>query len=303
MKNNFLDNVFIWTEAYNCGEILNPMIKSYVKHHDYPINIFASEKDFAFIETKSPLLIFQNLKNTRNLAKIENRILRKYKQGHKGTAELWNHVINNQSERFFLHLDSDTIFLSDVVTELIEAVKLKGFSLAGSRRPYFNRTYRKTGQDGKKLNRLPDVVNTDCFIFDKRLINTWPHFLLKRKIVGRRPIRHPVIDFFDPVSFEIIRKGGLVLYMDTPNDGNKSFPNLKSEFHDKRISFSAVGSGLNFYKNPNTKTSIGYRKFALSSYALYAKWLLNKDIGVQPLDAPEIVSKLNKLNRDHWTLE
>jgi len=301
--NNFNTDVFIWTEAYNCGEILNPMINSYVKHNKYPINIFGTEKDLAYIETKSPLLKYQNLKSTKTLIKIENQILQKYKHGHKGTAELWAHIITYRPERYFLHLDSDTIFLSDVITDLIGAVKLKGYSLAGSRRPYLHRTYRKTGQDGKKLNQLPDVVNTDCFIFDKNLINTWPHFYLKRKIVGRRPIKHPVVDFFDPVSFEIISKGGLVLYMDTPNDGNKSFSNPNSEFHNKRISFAAVGSGLNFYKNPSTKTSPGYRNFAISSYALYSKWLLNKDIGVPPLDAPEMISKLNKLNQDKWTVE
>jgi hypothetical protein len=300
---DFNDDVFIWTEAYNCGEILNPMISSYIKNNKYPINVFGTKTDLAFIETKSPLVVYQNLKSTKKLIKIENQIMQKYRHGHKGTAELWNHIINYRPERYFLHLDSDTIFLSDVITDLIKAVKLKGYSLAGSRRPYLHRTYRKTGQDGKKLDKLPDVVNTDCFIFDKRLINTRPYFYLKRKIAGRRPIGHPVVDFFDPVSFEIISKGGLVLYMDTPDDGNKSFSKPNSEFHNKRISFAAVGSGLNFYKNPSTKTSVGYRKFAISSYALFAKWLLNKDIGVPPLDAPEIVSKLKKLNQEQWTLE
>ena len=303
MIHNFDNDVFIWTEAYNCGEILNPMLNSYIRHNKYPIKIFGTENDLAYIKTQSPLLKHQNLKNTKGLIKIENRILQKYKHGHKGTAELWSHIITNRPEKYYLHLDSDTIFLSDVVTDLISAVKLKGYSLAGSRRPYLHRTYRKTGRDGIKLNKLPDVVNTDCFIFDKKLLNTRPRFYLKRKIVGRRPIKHPVVDFFDPVSFELISKGGLVLYMDSANDGDKSFPNLNSEFHKKRISFAAVGSGLNFYKNPSTKTSPGYRDFAISSYALYSSWLLNKDIGVSPLDAPEIVSKLKKLNQNKWTIE
>jgi hypothetical protein len=41
---------------------------------------------------------------------------------------------------------------------------------------------------------------------------------------------------------------------------------------------------------------------ALSSYSLFAKWLLNKDIGIVPLDAPEIVSKLEKLNQKTWSI-
>ena len=202
-----------------------------------------------------------------------------------------------------MHLDSDTIFLSDVVSELIESVKYKNYNLVGSRRPYFNRPYRKEGADGRRLDRLPDVVNTDCFIFDKKYVSLWPRWYLKRKIVGRRPLLHPVVDFFDPVSFEIISKGGSVLYIDSPNQNFKGLPNPESDFHRKRISFAAVGSGLNFYKNPDVVTSPGYKSFALSSYSLYAKWLLGKDIGITPLDAPEIVSKLEKLNAETWELE
>jgi len=174
--------------------------------------------------------------------------------------------------------------------------------LVGSRRPYLHRSYRKSGSDGIRLDKLPDVVATDCFIFDKKLIQKRPYWYLNRKIVGRRPIKHPVVDFFDPVSFEIIAKGGLVLYMDSPNDGTSSVTNFDSEFMQKRISFAAVGSGLNFYKNPNVETSPGYKNFALSSYSLFAKWLLNKDIGIVPLDAPEIVSKLEKLNQTTWSI-
>ena len=112
MIHNFDNDVFIWTEAYNCGEILNPMLNSYIRHNKYPINIFGTENDLAYIKTQSPLLKHQNLKNTKGLIKIENRILQKYKHGHKGTAELWSHIITNRPEKYYLHLDSDTIFLS-----------------------------------------------------------------------------------------------------------------------------------------------------------------------------------------------
>ena len=93
------------------------------------------------------------------------------------------------------------------------------------------------------------------------------------------------------------------MYIDSPNQGISSVTNLDSEYMQKRISFAAVGSGLNFYKNPEVVTSPGYRSFALSSYSLYAKWLLNKDIGITPLDAPEIVIKLEKLNQNTWKIE
>ena len=302
MKVNLAKDVFIWTEAFNCGEILDPMLKSYLVHNEFELNIFGTSKDFNHVTVKSSLLKFHDLSMDKKTSKIETRILKKYQYGHKGTAELWKYLITKRRERYFIHLDSDTIFLAEVITDLIESVKLKGYSLVGSRRPYLHRSYRKSGIDGIRLDKLPDVVATDCFIFDKKLIQKRPYWYLNRKIVGRRPIKHPVVDFFDPVSFEIIAKGGLVLYIDSPNDGTSSITNFDSEFMRKRISFAAVGSGLNFYKNPNVETSPGYKEFALSSYSLFANWLLNKDIGIAPLDAPEIVSKLEKLNQTTWNI-
>jgi len=303
MSINLAKDVFIWTEAFNCGEILNPMLKSYLAHNKFELNIFGTSIDFDHVTSESALLKFHYLKNDKKTFKLENKILKNYKYGHKGTAELWKYLIIRRPERYFIHLDSDTIFLGDVITELIESVKLEGYSLVGSRRPYLHRTYRKSGSDGIHLDKLPDVVATDCFIFDKKLIQKWPHWYLKRKIVGRRPIKHPVVDFFDPVSFEIIDKGGSVLYIDSPEEGSSSVTNSESEYLQKRISFAAVGSGVNFYKNPEVKTSPGYRNFALSSYSLYSKWLLNKDIGVTALDAPEIINRLEKLNQNTWKID
>lgn len=303
MNKTLADNVFIWTEAFNCGEILNPMIASYLKHNDFTLNVFGTSEDFKEVQSSSPLLKFHDLRKNKKTTKIEKKILNSYKSGHKGTAELWSYIIRSKKERYFIHLDSDTVFLDDVITDLINSVKINENSLVGSRRPYLHRTYRKSGLDGAMLNRLPDVVNTDCFIFDKNYISLKPAWNLRRKIWGKRPLSHPVVDFFDPISFEIIKKGGKVHYIDSPNLGSQSFTNLKSDFHNKRISFAAVGSGLNFYKNPKTKTSPGYRNFALASYSLYSRWLLNKDIAISPLDDPDLIIKLKKLNQNTWKLD
>lgn len=303
MNKTLADNVFIWTEAFNCGEILGPMITSYLKHNNYTLNVFGTSEDLKKVTSTSQLLRFHDLRNSKKTIKIEKKILNGYKYGHKGTAELWTYLIRNREERYFLHLDSDTVVLDDVITELITSVKMDGNNLVGSRRPYLNRPYRKSGLDGAMLNRLPDVVNTDCFIFDKKYISLNPAWNLRRKIWGKRPLTHPVVDFFDPISFEIINKGGKVHYIDSPDRGTQSTTNLNSDFHNKRISFAAVGSGLNFYRNPETKTSRGYRDFALASYSLYSKWLLNKNISIPPLDDPGLISKLTKLNQITWKLD
>jgi hypothetical protein len=303
MNKTFADNVFIWTEAFNCGEILNPMIASYLKHNNFVLNVFGTSEDLKEVHSSSQLLKFHDLRKNKKTIKIEKKILNGYKSGHKGTAELWSYLIRTREERYFLHLDSDTIVLDDVITELIASVKMDGNSLAGSRRPYLNRPYRKSGLDGVMLDRLPDVVNTDCFIFDKKYISLKPAWNLRRKIWGKRPLSHPVVDFFDPISFEIIKKGGRVHYIDSPNQGTQSVTNNLSDFHKKRISFAAVGSGLNFFKNPHTKTSLGYRDFALASYSLYSKWLLGKNIEIPPLDNPDLIYKLKKLNQETWELD
>lgn len=296
-------DVFIWTEAFNCGEILNPMLESYLYHHKYELNVFGTTDDFNEVKISSPLLIYHDLSKNKKSIKLEKKILNGYKSGHKGTSELWAYLILNRKERYFLHIDSDTVFLGDVISDLINCVKVDQFNLAGSRRPYFHRTYRKSGRDGRELDKLPDVINTDCFIFDKTLISLKPAWILKRKIAGKRLLRHPIVDFFDPIAFEIIRRNGKICYIDSPQDGSRSRTNLESEFYAKRISFAAVGSGLNFYKNPEVKTSPGYKAFALASYSLYAKWLLNKDLTIPPIDAPEIVGKLKKLNKNNWALD
>jgi len=295
--------IFIWTEAFNCGEILNPMLCSYVKHHNYPIHVFGSKSDFNEVEIKSDMIILETLSNrNRPFSISEAKILNAYKSGHKGTAALWSHIIISRKEKIFIHLDSDTIFLNDVVTDLIQAIKVEGNSIAGSRRAYKNRGYRKSGKDGQQLNQRPDCVNTDCFAFTSEYISKWPKFWLTRKISGRRVSMKPVVDFFDPVTFEIIKKSKKIKYMDSPSDGYHSTLNHQSKFMESRISFAAVGSGCNFYKNGHKGIPEGYSGFALASYSLFAKELLGKNIDVIPLNDKDIIAKLSRLDKVKWQL-
>ena len=238
--------VFIWTEAFNCGEILEPMLSSYIKHNTHPIHVFGTENDLEKISIKSELIIYKTLSNQKIFFKsVEKWILSGYKKGHLGTAALWEHLINSRSESIFIHLDADTIFLADVISDLVNAIEIEGFSIAGSRRPYRNRPYRQKGKDAFMLNARVDCINTDCFAFNKRYVSKYPRFWLRRKILGKRVSIYPVVDFFDPVTFEIIRKGGKIKYMDSPNGGLFSNINKKSKFITDRISFGGV---LNKFK-------------------------------------------------------
>ena len=297
------EEVFIWTEAFNCGEILNPMLSSYLKHNKSLIHVFGTEKDFQEVSFESKLVKFEKLDTKRRFRTVESKILKGYKNGHKGTAILWEYIINSRPEKIFIHLDSDTIFLGEVISDLIKATMIEGYAIVGSRRAYKNRGYRKEGKDGQLLDLRPDVVNTDCFAFNKKFIKKFPRFWLRRKIHGRRVSTKPVVDFFDPVTFEIIKKGGLIKYIDSPNSGFHSVINYNSRFMEARISFAAVGSGCNFFKNGHEGVPGGYWGYALASYSLFAREFLNKDIGVEPLNDEILKGKIAKLDKVNWILK
>jgi len=301
MKNS-KNEVFIWTEAFNCGEILAPMLSSYIKHHELPIHVYGTQNDLDEVPLKSDLIIFEKLNKKYNAVSVEDKILKGYRNGHRGTAILWAYLIKSRPEKIFIHLDSDTIFLENVVTELIDAIMIKGYAIAGSRRAYKNRGYRKEGLDGKLLNLRPDAVNTDCFAFNTQYINKHPHFWLRRKIRGSRVSIYPVVDFFDPITFEVLKKGGLIKYMDSPEEGFNSYINTDSKFIKSRISFAAVGSGCNFYKNGHAGIPKGYSDFALASYSLFALEFLKKNTGITPLKSEELESQLSILDKDNWVL-
>lgn len=296
------EKVFIWTEAYGCGEILPPMVNSFLAHHKNQLNIFATEKDFEhlkYIDNEQIRKISLEHENPR----INKRVRAGYKRGHLGTARLWSYIIRSSNERFFVHLDADTIFVDNVINELLSSLIDNEFAIVGSRRPYKFRTYRLNGSGAKVLNQLPDVINTDCFGFDKSYVSTFPTFILTRRILGKRQLSRPIIDFFDPIVFEVIKKGGAINYADSPFDGPSSRANKESAFHEKRISFSAVGSGSNFYKNPTSKTSPGYRNYALSSYSLYSHLLLNTELNIPILEDKLIINKIKRLDRTLWKLK
>lgn len=297
--------LYVWTEAFNCGEILSPMLKSYTTHHNREIHVWGFENDIAAIDFSHPLVLFHAIKikpGFVNFLQLGRRLKRAYKKGHRGTAVFWSYLIRKFPRHFLVHLDSDQVFLADCLEPISEAADL-GFSAAGSRRPYRYRTYRLEGRSARRLNGHPDTLNTDCFGFNSADIKNRNSPLLVRRIQGKRPLRYPVIDFFDPITLEMHYMNFRIKFIDSESEGLQGKQNKSHTFIANRISFAAVGSGLNFLKNPLTKTSPGYRSFAVSSYSLFAYYLLNKDTGLEMLQDREIKEKLDKLDRSSWTLK
>lgn len=301
MKKNL--SVFVWTEAFNCSEILPPFIQSFKKHHSFPIHVFTSKEELGRIPAIPGVYAssLPNSKVNRLLKSTHNSVITGYHKGHLGTARVWSNVIRSRTEDVLVHVDADTVFLADCITPLIKILE-EDMDIVGARRPYLFRSYRKEGIDGRMLDKRPDTLNTDLIAFRRESIPNKYSPFLTRRIRGRRPIRYPVVDFFDPVVFRMIENRKRIYYFDSPDKGSQSLQNLESPIFTNRISFAAVGSGLNFFKNPEAQTSPGYRAYALASYSLFAKYLLGENVGIPPLDAPELVNRLEKLDKTSWTI-
>lgn len=298
------ESIFIWTEAFNCAEILPPMLSSFVKHHDYSVHVFTTQDEFSRIPSLPNVYpsVLSDSKTNRILKSSQDSIVKGYGKGHLGTARIWSNLIRSREEEILIHIDADTIFLDDCISPLVTYFK-QGADLVGTRRSYLNRSYRKSGLDGLLLDLRPDAVNTDLIAFKRDAIPGKLSPFLTRRIRGKRSTLLPVVDFFDPIVFQMIRRGKKIVYCDSPEEGKRSVLNKNSPTIKNRISFAAVGSGLNFFKNPKVQTSPGYRNFALASYSLFARHFLDTEIDIIPLEDLELMDKIKRLDKETWTLD
>lgn len=300
------DSVFIWTEALGCGEILDPMVRSYLAHHEASIHVIGYESDLKDLP-KDPRIIpmvIDEEGSHLNLKRSDIQLA--YQSGHRGTALLWTKIIKSRSEQVLVHLDADNIFLGDVLSLILDPMQ-KGYSVTGTRRPYRYRL-SKSALIHKVIHHFRrDCVNTHSFAFNRELIKleeeTVMSFIEGRGRNKFSPYVLPVIDFFDNLTFYLARKGNGVFYLDSENQSRHGHHTRYGTMESRLISFAAVGSGSAFYKNPGAKTSESYKDFALSSYSLFSKYLLDKDIDYPMLESPYLVDLLSRLDKSTWTLK
>lgn len=272
---------YIFTEAYNCGLILNKCLESFYKFHpETQINIFGNDADFKHIEKK----------DTFNFISLQDdyELKRHYKEGHSGTAYIFSKVIREFSSGFdyLLHIDSDVIFRKESLS-LIDNEILNGYDLIGPRR-----CYRHNLNGRKDLFNLPDVVQTYFFAFNKNKISNYDFNILQKMVVGGyNPLGHSFLDYFDPVSFDILNNGGQVFYLDFNYVGAQnelgSRANIFGEinkhldFGNNLIHFAGVGSGAKFFFNGIEKAHKGYAEWALKRFATYYQLYYGIDIGLE----------------------
>ena len=272
---------FIFTEIYGCGKIGKIALKSaYLHHPDTPINIFGTPNDFQYIE-KHPQFVFHDISN-------EAKILNNFNYGHLGTASLWAKIILEREEQYIIHFDSDVIFRAPVFDDLIEKLR-SGYSIVGS-----IRNYQHNPGHIDNVCYLSDVSQTMCFGFNREKITARDYTIFTKMCQGTyNPYGHPVIDFFDPVMFDILRNNGTIYYLSQDEFGGcdlygkrvNKYPKLNAviDFGDKLVHFSSVGSGMYYYLHPDrigNKVPRAYIDYAKEKYAVFCKIFYNEDIDI-----------------------
>jgi hypothetical protein len=271
------DDIFIFAIAYNCGKVLNKMLESFHKHHDAKIHLFGTHKDFKDA-MKHPNNEYIEMSSDLNLREY-------FKQGHLGTSYIWTKILLGEYGNYskVIQIDSDVIFRGECLSDITSKFE-DGFDLIGPRRPYKN---NKCNRDD--IRHLDDVVSTYFLGVNLNKISKYDFNTLHRMIVGYYcPSGNPILDFFDPVSFDIIRNGGKVCYLpfedygstDESGNSDNGFPKLNElyDFGNKIIHFAGIGSGMNFYYNGNGNVPPTYTEWAKKRFSLYMKVFYNEDI-------------------------
>lgn len=285
-----MDDILIFTEAYNCGLVLKKCLESFHKHHNKKVTIFGTPEDFKHLTPHDNNILY----DISNFTDIING----YKRGHNGTAQIFAKIINDtlSDKPKAIHFDSDTIFRSECIN-LIEEKLNEGFDLVGPYRCYKNNLNGRTD-----LGHLRDVVQTYIFGFNKNKINKGVGDLVSMCEGLHNPLGHPILDFFDPVSFNILQNGGQTYFLDYNDyggmnaDGDKTNYygeiNHRIDFGHKIIHFAGVGSGMSYYNNPGFGSSGGYIAWAKSQYIIYQKLFYDENFpGEYEHDKYEIIKK------------
>ena len=298
---------FIYTECVNCPEIAYTAITSFLKHHsEYVINVYLTKADKEYLDER---IFDKKLIRYINYILLDDSISKVYSEnGHLGTAIIWSNVINNfrNTNVKCIHFDSDVIFLGDGCNEIIK--KLNSSDIVGSKRCYkMNRNNRDD------IRYLDDTVATYCFGFNPSKIDIFNDDVLIPMVRGvYNPLNHPILDFFDPITFNILKNKGTIRFINNnilggfddtgSRENNNAAINNIFDVGSKIIHFSAIGSGLNYLKlkekGLETRVPLSYIKAGLKSYAIYNYLILNDDIN--KIDDPSIYETLIKFKNDFF---
>ena len=295
--------IFVWTEAFNCAELLNPLLKSYCEVEHQKVHAFLFDYEFSkitYFNEKIEYIVIPTKPRSLNLIKslrllILGRWIKSgYNKGHLGTARFWAFLIKSRKENLFVHFDSDILFVKSVVNTISEELK-NGSVCVGRRRMY---KYNLNNVD--KVRHKKDCIDTVLFGFNARILKFLPLVILVPLIRGKGLISRMfhTLDFFDKITF-LLSKFGRLTYVDSPTSGNHGYANSESNFNKSFLEiFSAVGTGCALWNKHVTEVALDmdklsvYQKYALSNYSFYSKYILRNPINYQSTEDPQLVGAL-----------
>ena len=268
---------FVFTEIFECGKVGEMAIESFAKYHpNQTVHVYGVPRDFEWI-IPGCQIVFHDISP-------ESEITNGYEQGHLGTARLWAKLIKERPEKYLIHFDSDIIFRQEALSDIVSKLKT-GADLVGP-----IRNYKNNPNHLDNVRYLPNVCQTLFFGFNRNKVSNYNYQTLTSMCKGSyNPLGHPVIDFFDPVMFDILHNGGKAHFLTAVDYGGYDSSGKRAankfarenkiiDFGNKLVHFSAAGSGMNFYNNSAKIHGVpdSYRSYALEKYALFCQLFYNE---------------------------
>ena len=292
---------FIWTEALGVAEILSPFLRSYIQHNTYPIHVIVYEDELNHLPNSKliiPVLLRDGSPSDLNLPSI-SEMKKLYSSGHLGTARLWAELISTTKSEFLIHFDGDIICFGDIVSPIIEQLE-NGYAIVGIRRA------NKYGVQGWNLRNLiisayRDTVHTMAFGFCADRCKNFSQNKLVRLLRSKQRFP-PALDFFDSLFRKIWRKGG-VYYLGSPIQISRGKLNENNPYQNLIFSFSAIGSGCNFYKNGFKDDIRVYAELAIESYKVFSLIFQGRNLEFEENERTrEMMRSASKIDQKTWKL-
>jgi len=275
------NDTFIFTICYNCGKILRKALETFFQFHpNEKVHVFGTAKDFKELKGLQNNLEFIELSG-------DDRLREFYKNGHFGTAYIVAKVLKKEYGDYknIIHFDSDVIFRQECLSDITNGFA-EGYDLIGQRR-----SYEKNRCNRNDLAGIPDAVGTCFFGLNLDKLPEYSFDILHRMVAGyHNPHKHSILDFFDPITFDVIYGGGKVKYLNYNEYGASNehgswandYPelNLLFDFGSKLVHFAGIGSGMNFYHNGDGSVPATYSVWAKERFSLYMKLFYNEDLTI-----------------------
>jgi hypothetical protein len=280
----------IFTEIVGVAEIGEVMLKSYLKYHMDPICVYCSEEDRDYLSKNIDSAIVE-------YRIVNDDVLNAYKQGHLGTAKIYADIFLDSIIEDIIHIDSDVVFKKESIS-LIKNRLAEGYALVGP-----IRRYKENPNNRPDCEYRENVVSTFFFGFKKSYVTKRSKDLLTSMVVGNSIDGQPIIDFFDPVSFDILQNGGKIYHLsrqkvggfsETGSDSNiGNFLNCDLEYGENMIHFAGIGSGFRKFRGNAPYMSEGYSLWAVERYKMFSN-LFNIENKIFTLSPPkeELYNKL-----------